>query len=142
MIPPRRQRGAILIVSLIFLVLITIFVISWVNMSSADLRIVGNLQNKMTMVQAAQQGIEEQISNIANFDPPTARNITVNSTPVAVTAPQCLGTSPAPGYTAVASITLFDTRWTISATATDPVTGGTATLTQGVRIRLPTNFCP
>jgi Tfp pilus assembly protein PilX len=138
----RRQRGAVLIVSLVFLMLITMFVVSWANMTSGDLRIVGNLQNKMTMVQAAQQGIEETISSIGNFDPPTARNITVNNTPVAVTAPQCLGTSPAPGYTAVASITLFDTRWTISATATDPVTGGTATLTQGVRIRLPTNFCP
>ena len=56
--------------------------------------------------------------------------------------PACLGTSPAQGYTAVNNITLYDTNWSLTATATDPVSGATATIDQGVRIRLPTNFCP
>ena len=61
---------------------------------------------------------------------------------MAVNAPQCLGTQTAAGYTAVNNITLYDTNWAISASATDVLTGATATINQGVRIRLPTNFCP
>ena len=35
-----------------------------------------------------------------------------------------------------------DTNWAVTATAADPLTSATATVTQGVRIRLPANFCP
>jgi Tfp pilus assembly protein PilX len=137
-----RERGAVLVICLVFLALITLFVVCTVNMSTADLRVVGNVQNRMTMVQNAQQAIEQLISSIATFDAPAAQNVNVNGTPVAVATPVCLGTSPAPGYTAVANVTLYDTRWSITATASDPSSGATATLNQGVRIRLPTNFCP
>jgi Tfp pilus assembly protein PilX len=137
-----RERGTVLVICLVFLALITLFVAGMVNMSSGDLRVVGNVQNRMRMTQNAQQAIEQQISTIASFDAPAAQNVTVNGTPVAVTAPQCLGTSPAPGYSAVASVTLYDTRWSVTATASDPASGATATVTQGVRIRLPTNYCP
>jgi Tfp pilus assembly protein PilX len=140
--PPVRQRGAVLVVSLIFLVLITLFVVCSIKMSSADLRVVGNIQNKMAMTQSAQQAIEQQISTIASFDAPAPQTVNVNNTPVAVRAPVCLGTSPAPGYTAVANVTLYDTAWSVTATAADPSSGATATVTQGVRIRLPTNYCP
>ncbi len=138
----RHQRGAVLIVSLIVLVLLTILIVSSVNLSSADLRIVGNMQSKMAMAQTAQQAIEQVISSIASFDAPAAQTITINNTPTAVAAPVCLGTAPAAGYTAVADITLYDTNWSVTATATDAVTGATATVAQGVRIRLPTNYCP
>ncbi len=137
-----REHGAVLVICLIFLALITLFVVSTVTMSSADLRVVGNVQNKLAMMQNAQQAIEQAISSIATFDTPAAQNINVNGTQVAVSAPTCLGTSPATGYTAVANITLYDTRWSITATANDAPSGATATVNQGVRIRLPTNFCP
>lgn len=137
-----RQRGATLLVSMIMLVALTLLVLSSVNLSTGDLRIVGNRQSKSAMEYSAQQAIEQVVSSIANFNAPAPTTHTVNGATVAVTAPACLGTSPAPGYTAVANITLYDTQWSLSAAATDPVSGATAVVTQGVRIRLPSNFCP
>ncbi len=137
-----HQRGAVLIMSLVMLVLLTLFVVSSINLSSADLRIVGNLQSKRTMSNSAQQAIEQVISSSADFDAPAPLTVAVNGIPVALSAAACLGTSPATGYSAVSNITLHDTNWSLTATATDPTTGATATVTQGVRIRLPTNYCP
>ena len=137
-----HQRGAVLITSLIMLVVLTLFVVSSINLSSADLRIVGNLQSKRTMSNSAQQAIEQVISSSVNFDAPVPQSVTVNGIAVAMSAPACLGTSPATGYSAVSNITIHDTNWSLTATATDPTTGATASVTQGVRIRLPTNFCP
>ena len=137
-----HQRGAVLIMSLVMLVLLTLFVVSSINLSSADLRIVGNLQSKRTMSNSAQQAIEQVISSSADFDAPAPLTVVVNGIPVALSAAACLGTSPATGYSAVSNITLHDTNWSLTATATDPTTGATATVTQGVRIRLPTNYCP
>lgn len=136
------QRGAVLLVSLVMLVMLTLMVLSSINLSSADLRIVGNRQSKMAVSHGAQQAIEQVINGIASFDAPAPQTITVNGVPVSVTAPVCLGASPAAGYTAVSNITVYDTHWSLTATATDPITGATATVTQGVRIRLPTNYCP
>ena len=138
----RRQRGAVLLVSLVMLMIITLFVVSSANMSSGELRIVGNFQGKMQISQSVQQAIEQVLSNVSNFNTPVAQNITVNGITVAVSAPQCVGTATAVGYTAVNNITLYDTNWMVSATATEARTGASATINQGVRIRLPTNFCP
>jgi Tfp pilus assembly protein PilX len=138
----RHQRGAVLLVGLILLMIITLFVVSSAKLTSSDLRVVGNFQSKMEIGQSTQQAIEEVLSNLSNFSTPVAQTITVNGIQVAVSAPTCLGTSPAPGYTAVNNISLYDTNWSVVATATDPITGATSTINQGVRIRLPTNFCP
>jgi Tfp pilus assembly protein PilX len=139
-----RQRGAVLLVSLVILVLITLFVISSANLTGSDLRIVGNLQNKLATNQRVQQAIENVLSDVNNFTTaaPVPQTIVVDGTSVNVGAPVCLGTSPAQGYTAVNNITLFDTNWSITATATDTVSGATTTINQGVRIRLPSNTCP
>lgn len=137
-----HQRGAVLFMSLIMLVILTLFVVSSINLSSADLRIVGNLQSKRIMSHSAQQAIEQVISSSAAFDAPVPQTVTVNGFPVSISSAACLGTSPATGYSAVSNITIHDTNWSLAATVTDPVTGATATVTQGVRIRLPTNYCP
>jgi len=138
----KRQRGAVLLVSLVILMIITLFVVSSANLTSSDLRIVGNFQSKMIINQSAQQAIEEMLSSVTNFTTPVAHTITVNGFQVAVSAPACIGTTIATGYTAVNNITLYDTDWSFTATATDPISGATATLNQGVRIRLPTDYCP
>lgn len=138
----KRQRGTVLLASLVVLMLITLLVVSSANLASADLRIVGNFQSKMIINQDAQQAIEEVLSSVTNFTTPVARTITVNGSQVTVSAPACNGTTIATGYTAVNNITLYDTDWSVTATATDLISGATATLNQGVRIRLPSDFCP
>jgi Tfp pilus assembly protein PilX len=142
MMTPKRQRGAVLLVSLIILMIITLFVMSSANMSTSDLRTVGNFQSKLAISQDAQQAIETVLSSVTSFTSPAVRNFTINGVAVVTSAPACLGTSIAAGYTAVNNITLYDTNWSVTATATDPITGATATITQGVRIRLPDSTCP
>lgn len=59
----QRQRGATLVVALIFLVLLTLFAISAFNSSSTNLRVVGNTQARQESVAAAQLAIENTISS-------------------------------------------------------------------------------
>jgi Tfp pilus assembly protein PilX len=139
---PKRERGAVLLVSLFILMLVTLFVVSSANMNSAELRIVGNYQTKSMMAQSAQQAIEQVLSDVNNFNNPAAQNINVNGIAVTVSAPQCIVATTAAGYTAVNNISLYDTNWLITATATDSVTGAVITLSQGARIRMPSNYCP
>lgn len=56
------QRGATLVVALIFLVLMSLFAISAFNSSSSNLRIVGNSQAIQESLSAAQMAVESTIS--------------------------------------------------------------------------------
>lgn len=58
----RRQRGATLVVALIFLVLMSLFAINAFLGSTTNLRIVGNMQTRSEAEAAAQVGIEQVIS--------------------------------------------------------------------------------
>lgn len=62
-IHPQRQRGATLVVALIFLVLMSLFAIHAFLGSSTNLRIVGNMQARSEAEAAAQVAIEQVISN-------------------------------------------------------------------------------
>lgn len=138
-----RQRGATLLVGLIVLVIMTLVVISAIRTSSTDLRIVGNVQIEEEAVTAAQQGIEEVLSN-PNFTltPPTSRQIN-GYTVVFTPAPQCLRYEKAlktdPGLPeeclGSAGLTLcYWTVWDIAAEATSNVSGAKSTVHQGVRL--------
>lgn len=59
---PRRQRGATLVVALIFLVLMSLFAINAFLGSSTNLRVVGNMQARQEAAAAAQVAIEQTIS--------------------------------------------------------------------------------
>jgi len=98
---PSGQRGAALFVSLVMLVVITLFVVSAINMSTVNLRITANTQAKQEAVAAAQQAIEQVISKNFTTNPQPA-SITVNlhndqsktDYTVAVAKPACLNAVP------------------------------------------------
>lgn len=69
---PASQRGATLVVTLIFLVLMSLFAISAFNSSSNNLRIVGNTQTRQESLAAAQTAIESTISSTAFAQNPDA----------------------------------------------------------------------
>jgi len=60
------QRGATLVVALIFLVLMSLFAISAFNSSTGNMRIVGNTQARQESLSAAQLAVEKTISS-SNF---------------------------------------------------------------------------
>jgi PilX N-terminal len=59
----RRQDGATLIVALIMLILLTMLGLSSVNLGNSNLQVVGNMQQRNEVINAAQSRIETVISS-------------------------------------------------------------------------------
>lgn len=152
-----RQSGAVLMVSLIMLVLMTLFAISAITSSTVNLRITGNMQAQDEARAAAQQAIERVITTYANFYPtPTAQSVTVDLNndgttdyTVSVAAPSCRRASQQipPKSTQCANgarggLFCWDTLWDVTATATDAASGASQKVTQGVSITLGPAFVP
>jgi len=139
------QRGMTLIIVLVMLVLVTIFGLTTVRTSTVGLRVVGNQQMQRQMEAAAQNAIEQVLSSPTSFGPTaTARTIAVSGFSVSVSAPTCIYTAPAAGYSASmasAAITPEDDTFEVVASVTDPVSGAKATVHQAVRMRALAGAC-
>jgi Tfp pilus assembly protein PilX len=59
---PRGQQGATLLVALIMLTVLMMFVVSSLNSSTTNLKVVGNMQSKSEALAASQEAIETVIS--------------------------------------------------------------------------------
>lgn len=59
------QRGATLVVALIFLVLLSVFAINAYNASTTNVRVVGNMQSRQEAIAAANVALETVISSTA-----------------------------------------------------------------------------
>jgi Tfp pilus assembly protein PilX len=141
--PKHSQQGATLIVSLVMLVVMTLFAVSAINLSSMNLKIVGNMQTQRLMEMSAQDAIERMISTPTYYSlTPTIQNFTISGLAVAVSAPACVRSVPATGYSATSGISPEDNDWEFVATVTDGLTGAALALTQGVRIRMLAGNCP
>ena len=98
--PRSAQRGATLVIGMIMLILVTLFVLAAINMSTTNLQVMGNEQARNEAIAAAQQ-VVEQISSRDFTTNPVAVTATVDvagngSTgySVAVAPPQCLNSVP------------------------------------------------
>lgn len=144
MINYRKQQGVVLFTSLVVLVMMTLFAVSSINLSTVNLRIVGNMQAMRAMDADAQAAIEQTISTMNNFNlTPAATTVTGALATVNVSAPECIDSQIATGYSAVSvGIIPEDNVWEVTATVTDNVTGATSTIHQGVEIRMLAGNCP
>lgn len=142
---PASQGGMVLVISLLMLVLLTLFALNAIRTSNVGLRVVGNEQIQRQMQAAAQDAIEQVISSATSFGATaTAKTITVSGFSVSVTAPTCLYTTPASGFSATlgtAQITPEDDTFEVVATVSDPVSGAQATVHQAVRMRSLAGTC-
>jgi Tfp pilus assembly protein PilX len=139
----KRECGATLLVSLIMLVVLTLFVVSAIGMSNVNLKIVGNAQSQRTLENNAQQAIEQLLSTGSAFTiTPSGQTVSVNGTDVTVYAPACAKSVTAPGYDLTQGPVPEDNHWEIVANVEDGLTGGEVTVRQGVKIRTPPNNCP
>jgi len=139
------QAGMTLLIVLAMLVVLTLFALSAIRTSTVGLRVVGNQQTQRQMEAAAQNAIEQVISTPTSFGPAApARTIAVDGFSVSVSAPGCIYTAPASGYSASissASITPEDDTFELVASVSDPVSGATATVHQAVRMRALAGTC-
>ncbi len=145
----RRQRGATLVIALIFLVLVTLFAVSGVNTGVNNLRTANNQQMIVEAEFAAQQQVESVLNSVGPFEnaatTPASTAVDVdangdgyNDFKVTTYRPKCLSIVPAPGYSyEFASSAPKDTVWEVISDAKDAVFGASISLRQGVKIRMP-----
>ena len=139
----QRQNGATLIVALVMLIMMTILAVSAINLSTINLKIVGNMQSQKATDAAAQDAIEQIMSNYSLFTSPAPVVIATPLGNVSVAQVICLSSNVARGYTAVVTgVIPQDNIWEIRASITDPVTGAASVLHEGASIRMPAGNCP
>ncbi len=141
-----RQRGSTLLISLVMLVVLTLFALSAINLSTSNLRIVGNMQRQLEATAAAQMAIEQIVGNISNFETAPTTNQTVaidlnndgsSDFSVVVSPPACKSMTNAPGYSFSFSTSApQNTIWDIQAVATDTASGASVTVHQGIKVLL------
>ncbi len=151
---PRNQRGATLLVTLIMLVVLTLFAVTAFNLSSVNLKIVGNFQQQKEADAIVQQALAQVMSTVAAFEAPdvvislcipggTAPPCAASQHNVTVDRPRCNYTTAARGYTKVlGQLTPEDTNWDVRASYTDTVTNAKAAIVQGVSVRMLAGNCP
>jgi Tfp pilus assembly protein PilX len=100
--PSRGQSGATLLVSMIFLVVLTLMVVSAVKVTNVNTKLVGNMQTEKEANAAAMQAIETTISTDFTAMPAASTTaVDINNSgqtgstyTVAVPAPACTGIKP------------------------------------------------
>ncbi|MEX0731355.1 MAG: PilX N-terminal domain-containing pilus assembly protein [Aquisalimonadaceae bacterium] len=141
---PEKQRGAVLIISLVLLVAMTLLGVASINSSTVNLRIVGNLQSQKDAESAAQEGVE-LVLNSANLfmNPPNSafsESVSNNRT-VVIEEVTCRSSVPAQGYSATMTLVPEDNTWRVTASHEDP-DGASVRVQQGVRLRQLNGSCP
>jgi len=155
---PRRQRGATLVMGIIFLTLLMLSVTVAFRMSSNNLKAVGNMQSQAEAEAAADAAIETLISTDNIFRVPVATNVPADAygVAVAIATPACVrsvavdvsNSADANPNIYLEGVTLSsgysETYWDIAATATGGATGARVETHQGIKIILPSdpNPCP
>ena len=150
-----RQRGATLLVSLIMLVVLTLFAVTGFNLSGVNLKIVGNFQQQKFSESMVRQALEQIVSTVTIFTAPAAvclpSGAAPSGTPLACAAstdvlidkPRCNYTVTAKGYTKkIGELSPEDTNWEVRASYTDSATKATAAMVQGVAVRMLAGNCP
>ena len=139
----QKQNGATLFVSLIILLMMTLFAISSINLSTINLKVVGNMQATKLLDAEAQVALEQVISESSNFLTPTSTTVVTTYGTVTVSTPVCLDSQTATGYSAVnTAIIPDDNTWEIISSVTDDLTGATSTIHTGVKMRMLAGNCP
>lgn len=161
---PRRERGAVLVVSLIMLVVLTLFVISMIKTSVIELKIGGSSQTAAINLAAAEAAVDRFLAmNSGKFAPgwltnpvpaqapdPASRNYTagssaygaLGSTVVVVVNQISCGAFSQIG-TMFGAMTLQAVQFDVAATAKGGLgTGGASVVHQGVEAAAPSGACP
>jgi Tfp pilus assembly protein PilX len=98
----RPQRGATLLVSMIFLVVLTLIVVSAIKVTNINTRLVGNMQTQNEADASAQTAIESTIStDFTTLPAASTTTVDINGSgqtgsayTVNVPAPKCIGVKP------------------------------------------------
>ncbi len=143
------QQGAVLFVSMVMLLVLSLFVATMVSGVGSEFMAQRNLQTREEMERAGLEAIEvvanaqTQFNNATNSpSTATATTVAINNYNVTVSAPVCYGSGTL-SYSALSSVSSEDTYFDLTATVTDTGTFSSTQVqvTQGFRIRMPAGSC-
>ena len=149
---PGNERGAALIVGMIMLVLITLMLVTALNLGTTNFRAMSNMQYRAEAVAAANEAIE-QVMSTPFTAAPAAETVDVDidndadtDYAVQVAVPQCIYAAPAFGAdpsslslpVSMSASSTWNTVWDLDATATDAddAVGANVRVRAGVRVLL------
>jgi Tfp pilus assembly protein PilX len=149
----QSQRGATLLVTLIMLIVLTLFAVTAFNLSSVNLKIVGNFQQQKETDAVVQQALAQVLSSVTMWEAPAATSLCIpggnapacaaNQHEVTIDRARCNYTTAARGYTKIlGQLTPEDTNWDLRASYTDARTNARAAIVQGVAVRMLAGNCP
>lgn len=129
----RAQRGATLLVTMVMLVMLTLFVITGINLTTSNSKIVGNLQAKR-QVDGVAQRVVDQVVTEGLFVEKRAWAVTPSWKPsgmtVQVTERVCKAAMPQIG-----DPTLASTVWEFDVCVRDTFTGAKSFVRQGITVK-------
>lgn len=131
----RRQSGATLLVTMIMLVVLTLFVIAAVNLNTTNSKIVGNMQARRLVDSVAQRAVDQVVNDnlfadgrstavAFSWKPPAGMSISV-------TERVCKSSTPH-----IADPTLVNTIWEFDVCVSDSLTGARSYIRQGVAVKI------
>jgi Tfp pilus assembly protein PilX len=146
----RRQRGATLVMAMIMVMLLSLLLVGAFNLSNTNLKTVGNMQWRDESVAAANQVLEQVVSSTfynATTDQTFSVDIDKNgstdysvvvSPATCIRAVQTADESPSDVElgTSMSSGAFWNTYWDIKATVTDPTSGTSIVVREGVRVQM------
>jgi len=149
---PRSQRGITLLISLIMLVVLTLFATAMIRLSNTNVVVVGNMQSQRLLEAVAQQAIEAELNSASYYNDQifgkgdwansaTEADKYINNYKVKLQRPKCIFTQKALGYAEELNVAPDEDFFESEAIATDPVTGATTDVVQGVSVILPVGNC-
>lgn len=164
--PMHSQRGAVLVVGLIVLMLITVMVAAAFKFSTYNLKAVGNMQAHHEAIAAANRAIEQMIESRTFTEVLPGETLLIdidqsgsNDYSVDIATPVCLKAtrSATPGEdssevyvqengeltnpSTTGQIVLFSTIWEVDATATSTSSGSRVRVRQGISKSLTQTQC-
>ncbi|MFT5425503.1 MAG: Tfp pilus assembly protein PilX [Gammaproteobacteria bacterium] len=163
-----KQSGATLITALMFLLMMTLFAVSSINMGVTNLKIINNMQATKVLDSTSRDIIEQLVStidtfvetptntvNVTEYNPATSATVTTAvtvgaamtttalGTQVTIADPECLDSVVAAGYSVLdKTIIPEDNTWEVVVTLVDPFTGANNITHQGAQMRQLANNCP
>jgi len=147
--PNPLQRGTALVVSLIMLTLITILVITALNLGAGNFRAVSNAQFRDEAIAAANLAIQSRISSTFLAPPATTTDpvdidndgttdyvVQVTPTCISASVAETADPSSAALPPAMSLASTWNTVWDIAAVVTDDNTGASVVVHAGTRVLL------
>ena len=147
--PNPLQRGTALVVSLIMLTLITILVITALNLGAGNFRAVSNAQFRDEAIAAANLAIQSRISSTFLAPPATTTDpvdidndgttdyvVQVTPTCISASVAETADPSSAALPPAMSLASTWNTVWDIAAVVTDDTTGASVVVHAGTRVLL------